>query len=122
MTLRIRMQLFRLPITYSLRRERLIVVFIVLVRSPTIVLGDNSPTCKSLNSFRSRELQQQDYREERNCLQSLRSAQASRKSRVNMDVELKIWRNLETFDFGKWKVQPKEWKWLGVRASQVFAF
>ncbi|XP_011050787.1 PREDICTED: ras-related protein Rab-32 isoform X4 [Acromyrmex echinatior] len=32
---------------------------------------------------------------------------------MNMDVELKIWRNLEIFDISKWKVQPKEWKWLG---------
>jgi len=31
-----------------------------------------------------------------------------------MDVELKIWRNLETLDLGKWKLQPKEWKWLKV--------
>lgn len=84
----------------------------VLMQSPTTVLGDNSFTCKPVSSFRSRELQQQDR--SRNYFQSLRSVQASRKSRVNMDVELKIWRNLEIFDFGKWKVQPKEWKWLGV--------
>lgn len=37
-----------------------------------------------------------------------------------MDVELKIWRNLETLDLGKWKVQPKEWKWLKVRVTQVY--
>lgn len=58
MSLRVRWRLFRLLIIHSLRRERLIVVFIVLARSPTIALGDNSPTCKSLSSFRSRELQQ----------------------------------------------------------------
>lgn len=93
-------------------------IFIVhLCDPPTFALEDN-PLLHVSHSFISLARAAPPRSFEKRAKIELNYLYVDRSSKLDMDVELNIWRNLEALDFGKWKVQPKEWKWQRVRLSR----
>lgn len=31
-----------------------------------------------------------------------------------MEMDVKFWQTIKSYDFGRWKINPKSWKWFMV--------